>query len=155
MHILNKAQKVVWVLLPSSSGLSERAPSTKCLAMPHTFGNLFWASVPTHIVEQSGIMSPWQSHQGRKRTAPNAHFIWDLKCCITAASCPRCTCLSWSQMCSIRSVSVEPICLMEMYLPILNFYPSPLKNIYIIAYAVKNDLLCSSFLFAASLHFLL
>lgn len=91
IHILNQAQKVVWVLLPSASGLSERDPSTKCLAMPHAFGNLFWASVPTHIVEQSGIMSPWQSHQGRKRTAPNAHFIWDLKCWIIAASCPGCT----------------------------------------------------------------
>lgn len=95
-----------------------------------------------------------------KRTAHNAHFIWDLKCFIIAElkypshpalDAPR---LSRSQIYR-RTISIELIGLTKMYPPILNFYPKPLKGTCIIAYALKNCLLCSSFLFVASLYFLL
>lgn len=54
---LTGAQQVVWVILLSYSHLSERDSSTKCLVMPHTFGELFWASMSTHIAEPTGVMS--------------------------------------------------------------------------------------------------
>jgi len=101
-------------------------------------------------------MSPWQSPLGRGQLAHNAHFIWDLKCFLTAelkqSSHPALDApyLSWSQIYTTRTISTKQICSMKMYPPILNFYPNTLKSTCIIAYALKN-LFTLQFLFVCSL----